>query len=168
MFCGSQTLLYTNCLLLRITTNHYFRNCRQFCMFTIFLANKKIENQTGLQDKMSFWLLNGSLQVRVKAQKREWEVLPSSLACGVLVWGIKDSSHYIVNLSASLCMMEGFWDCLSRMWTCKKIRFFLKSQSKLKLFWWMSTFSPCFYGKKTKKGLFLLLFFFWWSKVSLL
>lgn len=42
-------------------------------MFIIFLANEKIENHTGFQDKMSFWLLSVSLQMRVEAQKKESE-----------------------------------------------------------------------------------------------
>lgn len=38
-------------------------------MFAIFLANKKVEDHTGLEDKMSFQPLSGSLQVRVAALK---------------------------------------------------------------------------------------------------
>lgn len=39
-------------------------------MSAIFSANKKVEDHTGLEDKMSFQPLRGSLQVRVDAQKR--------------------------------------------------------------------------------------------------
>ena len=39
-------------------------------MFAIFLANKKVDDHTGLEDKMSFQPLSGSLQVKAEAQKR--------------------------------------------------------------------------------------------------
>lgn len=46
-----------------------FGNCKHLRMFAIFLANKKVEDHTGLEDKMSFQSLSGSLQVRAAAQK---------------------------------------------------------------------------------------------------
>jgi len=50
-----------------------FRNSKQFSIFAVFLADKKAEDHTGLEDKMSFWPLSGSLQVRAEVQKRSSE-----------------------------------------------------------------------------------------------